>query len=583
MVQTWVPAPDGAQAPHRSTGSSTRWSTLPHTLAVLFVVHTLASANRLADLVPLFESDFRVQLVFTRPDSASFPSGVDDHLHRSGAATISWKQAVHTTWDLVITANTSGNLEELSGPIVLVSHGVGYSKTINPKTRKPENPKTRKPVYGLSAQSLLSGGHAVHEAIVLSHHEQLDRLAATVPEALDRAVVAGDPRFDRMLASRSLRANYRAALGVSDDQRLVLVSSTWWSRSLFGSWPELLRRLMAELPVDRYRLVAVLHPHVWQWHSSLQVRLWLADCLRAGMVLVPPAEGWSAAVIAADQVIGDHGAVSCYAAAFDKPTLLAAFPRDDVADGSCVDALGRLAPELDRRRPLLAQLERSAREFVPGSYQEITELVSAAPGAAATRLRALCYRLLGLTEPPGEAPVPMLPAPRLPRSAARPWAAALRVSGARTGPRDVTMVRYPADGGRKGSVGSESKNLHLVVHAEHPFPGLRDGADIVFADSTDPVTDPRGWLEATLSGHPFCFMAAVPVSQHDCLVMLRDGRSALLRTVPGTARAQPLVAASALYLWLADSPVPAPDTPLPATLHVDLGSSARPAFDLVEQ
>jgi hypothetical protein len=145
MVQTWVPAPDGAQAPHRSTGSSTRWSTLPHTLAVLFVVHTLASANRLADLVPLFESDFRVQLVFTRPDSASFPSGVDDHLHRSGAATISWKQAVHTTWDLVITANTSGNLEELSGPIVLVSHGVGYSKTINPKTRKPENPKTRKP------------------------------------------------------------------------------------------------------------------------------------------------------------------------------------------------------------------------------------------------------------------------------------------------------------------------------------------------------------------------------------------------------------------------------------------------------
>jgi hypothetical protein len=443
----------------------------------------------------------------------------------------------------------------------------------------------------LSAQSLLSGGHAVHEAIVLSHHEQLDRLAATVPEALDRAVVAGDPRFDRMLASRSLRANYRAALGVSDDQRLVLVSSTWWSRSLFGSWPELLRRLMAELPVDRYRVAAVLHPHVWQWHSSLQVRLWLADCLRAGMVLVPPTEGWSAAVIAADQVVGDHGAVSCYAAALGKPTLLAAFPRDDVADGSCVDVLGRLAPELDRGRPLLAQLERSAREFVHGSYQEITELVSAAPGAAAARLRALCYRLLGLAEPPGDAPVPVLPVPRLPRSAARPWPSALRVGGTRTGPQDVAMARYPADaqhgdsrldGTQLDTSGTPVQNLHLVVDAEHPLPGLRDGADIVFAAPVDPVPDPRGWLDTALAEHPFCFMAAVPDGRDGCLVMLRDGRSVRLSADAGSARVQPLVAASALYLWLADSPVQDPRPPLPATLHVDLGNPARPTFDLIE-
>lgn len=43
------------------------------------------------------------------------------------------------------------------------------------------------------------------------------------------AVVAGDPRFDRITASTSLRARYRAALGIAEHERLVVVSSTWSS------------------------------------------------------------------------------------------------------------------------------------------------------------------------------------------------------------------------------------------------------------------------------------------------------------------------------------------------------------------
>ncbi|MGB6164186.1 MAG: hypothetical protein WBF75_16765 [Pseudonocardiaceae bacterium] len=163
----------------------------------------------------------------------------------------------------------------------------------------------------------------IPQALVLSHTEQLDRLAGAVSEALPNAVVAGDPRFDRITASTGLRARYRAALGIVEHERLVVVSSTWSSRSLFGSWPDLFRQLLAELPVDRYRVADVLHPHIWYGHSRLQVRLWLADCLRAGLLLVPPAEGWSAALIASDLVVGDHGAVTCYGAAIDNPTISA--------------------------------------------------------------------------------------------------------------------------------------------------------------------------------------------------------------------------------------------------------------------
>jgi hypothetical protein len=48
-----------------------------------------------------------------------------------------------------------------------------------------------------------------------------------------------------------------------------VVSSTWWHLSLSGSRPELFRRLLAELPVDSYQVVGILHPNTWHGHGPL--------------------------------------------------------------------------------------------------------------------------------------------------------------------------------------------------------------------------------------------------------------------------------------------------------------------------
>ncbi len=60
----------------------------------------------------------------------------------------------------------------------------------------------------------MDGGEPVPSVAVLSHDEQLDRLRRYVPEAVDVALVAGDPCFDRLLASRPLRETYRGTFGV---------------------------------------------------------------------------------------------------------------------------------------------------------------------------------------------------------------------------------------------------------------------------------------------------------------------------------------------------------------------------------
>jgi len=197
---------------------------------------------------------------------------------------------------------------------------------------------------------------------------------------------------------------------VRDDQKLVLVTSTWGPGSLLGQASGILPRLLAELSGDRYRVAVSLHPDAWYWHGPWQIRAWNADCLRSGMTLLPAAEGWRGALVAADLVIGDHGSVTFYAASLGVPVVLAAFPDEEVASGSHVALLGKTAPRIDQGRPLLPQLEHAIAAYRPGRYAKIRGQVTSVPGQARQIIRQVIYHHLGLPEPPGvpgTAPVPL--------------------------------------------------------------------------------------------------------------------------------------------------------------------------------
>jgi hypothetical protein len=154
-----------------------------------------------------------------------------DGVAELGVAVIPWERAVEREFDLAITANHSGGLQRLRAPVVIVSHGVGYCR------RAPRGPE-----YGMSPQSLPHKGKLVADTLVITHEEQVARLAAT---ALPAAYVAGDPCFDRIEASAGRRSAFRAALGCDDDAELIVFSSTWRSGSAFGAWPTFLRQLLA--------------------------------------------------------------------------------------------------------------------------------------------------------------------------------------------------------------------------------------------------------------------------------------------------------------------------------------------------
>jgi hypothetical protein len=371
-----------------------RWMTREVSRRVLVVAHTVVSLQRLLDVIELVESDPRVQVVFTQgPDV--FHHGVDDVLRAVGAVRVSWHQAVQERFDLALFA-AYGGLTEVHAPIMVMPHGAGYAKRTPPVDSAN---RTAPSVYGLGSEHLVSEGRVVPASIVLAHESQRDLLRLGCPEALDVAIVAGDPCYDRLVADMSWKANYRVALRVRPDQELVTISSTWGQHSLFRRYEDLPAALLAELNPQRFRIAALLHPGVWSGHGRRQIRAWLSEERTKGLLLVPPEAGWRAVVAASDYVIGDHGSVPAYALSVGVPVLRTAPLPDDIGESSAQWLVRTDAPQLVRAEPLGPQLLRASAETPTDLPAAVAARLTSRPGQAHRILREEIYRLMDLDVP----------------------------------------------------------------------------------------------------------------------------------------------------------------------------------------
>ncbi|WP_280197347.1 hypothetical protein [Nocardia cyriacigeorgica] len=114
--------PAGPRHPH--------WITIQSSRTVLVVVHTMTAWNRLADILTVFDSDRRVQLVFTFPAVSDVTGDVERQLADDGALVIPWSQALTGTFDAAIAVHHSGELHRISAPLAVLSHGIGFSKIV---------------------------------------------------------------------------------------------------------------------------------------------------------------------------------------------------------------------------------------------------------------------------------------------------------------------------------------------------------------------------------------------------------------------------------------------------------------------
>ncbi|GAB2695285.1 hypothetical protein GCM10010442_11260 [Kitasatospora kifunensis] len=552
-------------------------------------VRTETSLYRMLDVVPLFAGDKRVDLSFTVVPGSDFGHRLPALLDAAGMPHLPWSKAVDSRAHLALAASPNGDLHRLRAPLMLVPHGAGFNKRLTTTavttSQQGEQEEQDAPeASGLSARQLLHQGRVTASLIGLAHPDQLKRLARSCPPAAAHARVIGDPCLDRMLAGRARREAYRRALGGGDGRRLIVLSSTWGKRSLYESLTALPARLLAELPYDEYRVVLALHPNVWAQHSPWLVRHWLADALDAGLVLLAPDEGWRAAVVAADCVIGDHGSVALYAAALDRPVMLVGDGGREVVPGSPLTTLAALAPGLDPGAELREQVARAVEGYRPGALRGAADQTFDLVGGSAGALRSLMYGVLGLAEPARAPAVRALPAPDpalRPAAALQTWT---RITARRPDGLTVLVERFPAAVEQYATREAHPEaRVHLLVDVDRCDDlRLLQNAVVVLgsataagAESNDP-DDGAERAAALLAQHPRARAAAVTAGPGRLRLSLRNGPSSTVSVVPGTsstdAASTPTppapstptstelaVAASALYAACCDRQRPVPE------------------------
>ncbi|MER7753853.1 hypothetical protein [Kitasatospora sp. NPDC097643] len=503
------------------------------------MVHNITSATRLLDLLAVFGPDRRVEVLFSCTGSSALDGGTSEFLRDRGMVEIPWEAAKEYPFDLAIATNRGGDLHALRAPLIGAPHGAGYNKILRQPAAAGAAGSREPGAFGLTAEWLMHEGAVVPAGVLLSHQEQLERLRSGCPEAVPVSAVVGDPCVDQLHASAPLRAAYRKAFGVRPDQKLVVASSTWGPHSLLGNAEaNALRRVLAELPSDEFRVVAAVHPNAWYAHGEWQVHRWLADLIDCGLILpAPETESWKAALVAADYLVGDHGSVTLYGVSLGIPTLLGAFSDDTVAPGSPMEQLGKLVPRLSAWEGVLPQLLRAGgAQPADPELARLSGQVTSVPGESAARLRAVFYRHLGLDEPDGPAVTRVVPVPEL--SVVRPTVlpATLVVTENEPEPepgRSLRVRRYPARLQRSGGV-RPGPDAHLVADHAEPDGAVRRSADVLLvpADRLDDRLGDRlddavetplpGWADWA-RGAPGCTLVAVERADGGCLALLPDG------------------------------------------------------------
>lgn len=383
-----------------------RWLTRTGCRTVLVVLPHMTAGTRLGDVLPLLDADHRVQVLVTIPTNEDMWPGVEDYARGWGYVIVPWHQVLRTRFDLAL-ASSYHEIDKLTAPVMVVPHGVGGGRSRRSPWTTPQTSEQVQP-----RDVLMRDGRVVPAAVVVAQEADAQRLRQGCPEAAARVVVAGDPCHDRLLASVPFRDLYREAMGVQPGQQVVMLSSTWSRYSLFGGDLDLWARVLRELPADRYRVTAALHPNIWAIHGRRQVLAWLADHMDAGLAVVPPEEGWRALLVGADYLIGDHGSVTRYGAALGLPTLLTAASADDVPEDSTAGMMRQMYPTVDTDQPLERQLAHAARRQRQEDRETLASNITSVPGRSAATLRATIYRLLRLSEPARAVPVAPVPLPR---------------------------------------------------------------------------------------------------------------------------------------------------------------------------
>lgn len=392
MRRVVAPANVVAQAAWRARGARANRRT-----ALLYAVNGLM-LDHLLDFAGAFAEDTRMGFVVAWPigSPASVAAEVRRRSRREGMPCVpAWRALVRQRCDLIVVADPHLSPHTQAWmlphiPKVYIGHQISRGKTIG------------------------AGGYRYNESVPASRGDELFACIFESSEANRQAAIQTNPalgqivrtvgnlRADRLLTLAHRRAELRASRGLTDNEVVVFVQSTWNSASLMEAWGAGIVAEAEHLTADPgWRFIFSTHPNHWTgpWAAEHPWGQYLITHSSTSLRVVAPETGAEEDMVVSDVIVTDHTSQAVMASLLGVPMIFARTSEVPLVNGSPVWLLRETLPAITSPDQLRSGVQAAMLAFDAAAHAAMTEAFLSCRGHAATRVRSEIYSLMGLSVP----------------------------------------------------------------------------------------------------------------------------------------------------------------------------------------
>lgn len=356
---------------------------------VLLTAYNHLTARYIAQTADLLRQDDRISLTLTRPPFADRQVPLSEIQDAVDTPYISFWRALLRPWDLLVSADHyPASMFHPKIRKIYVPHGFFAGMSYEGLC------------YEYGTRAVRRNGRPVFDTMIASG--ELERQAAIRSnDVMDGVVkVVGDPQVDRLLEQQPRYADIRSELGITPDQRAVLIMSTWGPDSLIETIGPKLLKEARELQGE-YRFLLTIHPNNYtrserRWHDFLQRQQ------ESGIIVIGPDESWMDYLIAADAAIADYTSLGLYFAQLVRPLIYVEIDRTRFVSEAPIHRLLSFSPQLGDFDSLEEALASTFGGYPLSDLERVTSEILANRGTSAEWLLAELYDAISLQSPATE-------------------------------------------------------------------------------------------------------------------------------------------------------------------------------------
>jgi hypothetical protein len=240
-------------------------------------------------------------------------------------------------------------------------------------------------------------GRPLYRLMLEVEKRSRDLIVESIPSLKGVIVVVGSTTYDKLLAQRHRREEFRQRFGFKPHETVVFVMSSWRQECLFETVGDKLLKESREL-LGEFRFMLTVHPNEYRPKPPGQ-RVWgqyLRTQRKHGFIVREPSEDWLPYMLACDIIITDHTSLLDYGVLLEKPTILVPVPEKFIWKGSITWKLRKFAPIIEDMAELQEFLLKAKNDYPTKKLKELSRSMNPFPGKSGDRIRKEIYDLLNM-------------------------------------------------------------------------------------------------------------------------------------------------------------------------------------------